>query len=177
MKLGVFINGLEQGGFRDHLLINTAGTSEWNTRVQELENVEVARKNTKPTPVDFFVVTYGMNKVNVIRQGFRKAATREAPPPACLQSDGLHAKMRLRLLSSCSDTLIVPWCSTAWMKRVKKNLHIIVDVQVRWRHACSKLRGCFHRHVAGQMKSIRVNTTSAPSKASTCLSADIEVVC
>ena len=30
MKIGDVLNGLEKGGFRDHLLINTAGTTEWS---------------------------------------------------------------------------------------------------------------------------------------------------
>ena len=33
---------LETGGFRDHLLINTAGTTEWTKFVKEFENIELA---------------------------------------------------------------------------------------------------------------------------------------
>ena len=41
IKIGVVIKGLERGGFRDHLLINTAGTTKW-----------IARRNTQPVPMD-----------------------------------------------------------------------------------------------------------------------------
>ena len=39
-KIGVVIKGLEKGGFRDHLLINTAGTTVWTKFVKEIENVK-----------------------------------------------------------------------------------------------------------------------------------------
>ena len=42
LKIGVVIRGLEKGGFRDHFLINTAGTTEWTKFVKEIENVEPA---------------------------------------------------------------------------------------------------------------------------------------
>ena len=42
INIGVVIKGLEKGGFRDHLLINTAGTTEWTKFVKEIENVEFA---------------------------------------------------------------------------------------------------------------------------------------
>ena len=29
IKIGVALKGSEKGGFRDHLLVNTAGTTEW----------------------------------------------------------------------------------------------------------------------------------------------------
>ena len=41
-----------QGGFRDHLLINTAGTTEWTKFVKEIGNVELARRNIQPVPMD-----------------------------------------------------------------------------------------------------------------------------
>ena len=50
---GAVIKGLEKGCFRDHLLINTAGTTEWTKFVKEMENVELARRNTQPVPMDF----------------------------------------------------------------------------------------------------------------------------
>ena len=34
IKIGCVIKGLEKGGFRDHLLINTAGTTEWKKFVK-----------------------------------------------------------------------------------------------------------------------------------------------
>ena len=40
-------------GFRDHLLINVAGTTEWTKFVKAIENVEIGRKNTQPVPMDF----------------------------------------------------------------------------------------------------------------------------
>ena len=43
-------------GFRDHVLINTAGTTEWTKFVKETENVEVARKNTQPVPMDLSAI-------------------------------------------------------------------------------------------------------------------------
>ena len=52
IKIGVVIKGLEKGGFRDHLLINTAGTTEWTTLVKEIENVDLTRRNTQPAPMD-----------------------------------------------------------------------------------------------------------------------------
>ena len=39
-------------GFRDYLVINTAGTTEWTKFVKEIENVELARRNTQPVPMD-----------------------------------------------------------------------------------------------------------------------------
>ena len=48
IKIGVVIKGLERGGFRCHLLINTAGTTEWTKFVKDIENVELARRNTQP---------------------------------------------------------------------------------------------------------------------------------
>ena len=44
IKIGVVIKGLEKSGFRDHLLINTAGTTEMDEIVKEIENVELARR-------------------------------------------------------------------------------------------------------------------------------------
>ena len=44
INIGVVIKGLEKGGVRDHLLINTAGTTEWTKFVKEIENVEFGVK-------------------------------------------------------------------------------------------------------------------------------------
>ena len=52
IKIGVVVKGLEKGGFRDHLLIDNAGTTEWTKFVKEIENVELARRNTQPVPMD-----------------------------------------------------------------------------------------------------------------------------
>ena len=52
IKIEVVINDLEKGGFRDHLLINTAGTTECMKFAKEIENVELARRNTQPVPMD-----------------------------------------------------------------------------------------------------------------------------
>ena len=38
----IVIKDLETGGFRDHLLINTAGKTEWTKFVKEFENIELA---------------------------------------------------------------------------------------------------------------------------------------
>ena len=43
-------------GFRDHLLIDTAGATEWTKFVKEIENVELARRNTQPVPMDLSVM-------------------------------------------------------------------------------------------------------------------------
>ena len=51
IKIGFVIKSLEKGGFRDHLLINTAG-KDWTKFVKEIENVEFARRNTQPVPMD-----------------------------------------------------------------------------------------------------------------------------
>ena len=37
INIGVVTKGLEKDGFRDHLLINTAGTTEWTKFVREIE--------------------------------------------------------------------------------------------------------------------------------------------
>ena len=50
--LCVVINGLEKGGFRHQLLINTAGTTEWTKFATQIENVELARENAQPVPMD-----------------------------------------------------------------------------------------------------------------------------
>ena len=42
IRIGVVIKGLEKGGFRDHLLINSEGSTEWTKFVKEIENVESA---------------------------------------------------------------------------------------------------------------------------------------
>ena len=47
----ILIKGLEKGGFRDHLLINAAGTTQWTKFVKFFENVESARGNTQPVPM------------------------------------------------------------------------------------------------------------------------------
>ena len=52
IKIGVVVKGLEKGNFRDHLLINTSQTTDWNQFMKEIENVEAARKNTKAIPMD-----------------------------------------------------------------------------------------------------------------------------
>ena len=52
IKIGFVINDLEKGGFQDHLLINTAGTTEWAKFVKEIKNVDLARRNTQPVPMD-----------------------------------------------------------------------------------------------------------------------------
>ena len=52
IKIGIAIKGLEKGGFRHHLLINTAGSTERTKFVKEIEHVELARKNTQPVPMD-----------------------------------------------------------------------------------------------------------------------------
>ena len=56
IKIGVVIKGLEKSGFRDHLHINTAGTTEWTKFVKEIENVEFERKNTQLVPMDLSAV-------------------------------------------------------------------------------------------------------------------------
>ena len=56
LKIGVVVKGLEKGNFRDHLLINTSQTTDWNKFIKEIENVELARKNTKITPMDLSAV-------------------------------------------------------------------------------------------------------------------------
>ena len=53
------VKGLEKGNFRDHLLINTSQTTVWDQFVKEIENVEMARKNTKVTPMDLSAVGKG----------------------------------------------------------------------------------------------------------------------
>ena len=52
IHIGVVIKDMENRGFRDHLLINTACTTEWAKLVKEIENVELARRNTQPAPMD-----------------------------------------------------------------------------------------------------------------------------
>ena len=52
IEIGVVTKGLEKGGFRDHLLIKTAGTAEWTKFVKQIENVELARRNTELVPMD-----------------------------------------------------------------------------------------------------------------------------
>ena len=52
IKIGVAIKGLEKGCLRGHVLINTAGTTEWTKFVKEIENVKLARRNTQPVPMD-----------------------------------------------------------------------------------------------------------------------------
>ena len=52
IEIGVVIKVLKKGGFRHHLLINTAGTTEQDTFVKQVVNVGLARKNTKPTPME-----------------------------------------------------------------------------------------------------------------------------
>ena len=54
INIGVVIKGLENGSFRDHLLITTAGTMEWTKYVKEIENVEVAPRK-HPACSDEFV--------------------------------------------------------------------------------------------------------------------------
>ena len=51
MKIGVAIEGLERGGFRDHLLTNIAGMTEWTNFTKEIESVELSRRNTQPVPM------------------------------------------------------------------------------------------------------------------------------
>ena len=49
IKVGVVIKGLEKKGFRDHLLINAAGTTDWTKFVKDIEN---ARRNTPLVQMD-----------------------------------------------------------------------------------------------------------------------------
>ena len=56
INIGFVIKGLEKRGFRDHLLINTAGTTEWSTLKKGLVNDELGRKNIRPTPMDLSAV-------------------------------------------------------------------------------------------------------------------------
>ena len=51
IKIGVVVNGLEKGNFRDHVLINTSGTKQWSRFIREIEAVELARLNSRPTLV------------------------------------------------------------------------------------------------------------------------------
>ena len=44
IKIGVVIKGLENGCFLDHLLVNTAGTTEWTKFVKEIQHVELEEK-------------------------------------------------------------------------------------------------------------------------------------
>ena len=53
IKFGVVIKGFgDTGGFRDHLLINAAGTTEWSKLLKQIENVELTRRNRQPVPMD-----------------------------------------------------------------------------------------------------------------------------
>ena len=70
IKIGVVIKGLETCGFRDHLLINTAGTTEWTKKffmkfVNETENVESARR-TVPMDLSGWAVTIKSSKETVL---------------------------------------------------------------------------------------------------------------
>ena len=56
IKIGVVVNGLEKGNFRDHLLINTSGTKQWSKFSREIEAVEFARLNSRSTPMDLSAV-------------------------------------------------------------------------------------------------------------------------
>ena len=51
IKIGAVIKSWEKVGFRDHMLI-TAGTTEWTKFAKEIENVELARRNTQLVPMD-----------------------------------------------------------------------------------------------------------------------------
>ena len=48
----------EKGNFWDHLLINTSGTKQWSKFSREIEAVELARLNSRPTPMDLSAVGY-----------------------------------------------------------------------------------------------------------------------
>ena len=52
IHIGVVIKDMENRGFRDHLLINTAGTTELTKLAKVIENVELARRNTQLAPMD-----------------------------------------------------------------------------------------------------------------------------
>ena len=56
IEIGVVVNGLEKGNFRDHLLISTSGTKQWSKFIREIEAVELARLNSRPTPMDLSAV-------------------------------------------------------------------------------------------------------------------------
>ena len=56
INIGVVIKGLEKSGFRYHLLIKTAGTTEWTKLVKEIENVASARRSTQLVPMDFLAL-------------------------------------------------------------------------------------------------------------------------
>ena len=54
IKIGVVVNGLEKGNFRDHLLIKHVGDESNGGRfIREIEAVGLARLNSRPTPMDF----------------------------------------------------------------------------------------------------------------------------
>ena len=62
IKIGVVINGLEKGNFQDHLLINTSGMKQWSRFIREIEAVELARLNSRPTPMDLSAVGHDKPK-------------------------------------------------------------------------------------------------------------------
>ena len=62
IKIGVVVKGLEKGNFRDHLLINTSGTKQWSRFIKEIEAVELARLNSRPTPMDLSAVGHDQPK-------------------------------------------------------------------------------------------------------------------
>ena len=67
IKIGVVVKGLEKGNFRDHLLINTSGTKQWSRFIKEIEAVELARLNSRPTPMDLSAVGPDPPKLLVVR--------------------------------------------------------------------------------------------------------------
>ena len=62
IKIGFVVKGLEKGNFRDHLLINTSGTKQWSRFIKEIEAVELARLNSRPTPMDLSAVGHDQPK-------------------------------------------------------------------------------------------------------------------
>ena len=62
IKIGVVVNGLEKGNFRDHVLINTSGTKQWSRFIREIEAVELARLNSRPTPMDLSAVGHDLHQ-------------------------------------------------------------------------------------------------------------------
>ena len=58
IKIGVVVKGLEKGPFVDQHV----GTKQWSRFIKEIEAVELARRNSRPTPMDLSAVGHDQPK-------------------------------------------------------------------------------------------------------------------
>ena len=108
INIGVVTKGSERGVFRDKLVINTAGTTEWTKFVKEMENVELTRTSLQAVPEDLSAMGSQDQKFHrhcfLVRNLRAHGETVEGKPNTCKTTKQVDRLARARTKPSLTRT-------------------------------------------------------------------------